>query len=139
MRVTEQIDALETLSYDPLAYLVVPRLVAGTLMLPILVIFANVVGVMSGLVTAILATDVSLAQFLEGLRLGYDDFQLLYSLIKATMFGFAIALLCSFEGYRTETGAEGVGRSTAQAVVVTSVAILILDAMTAMLLAPYLQ
>jgi len=139
MRVTEQIDALETLSYDPLAYLVVPRLIAATLMFPLLVIFANVVGVVSGLATSVLATDVTLAQFLEGLRLGYADFQLVYSLIKATMFGFAIALLCSYEGYRTETGAEGVGRSTAQAVVVTSVAILILDSLTAMLLAPYLQ
>ncbi len=139
MRVTEQIDALETLSYDPLAYLVVPRLIAATLMFPLLVIFANVVGVVSGLATSVLATDVTLAQFLEGLRLGYADFQLVYSLIKATMFGFAIALLCSYEGYRTETGAEGVGRSTAQAVVVTSVAILVLDSLTAMLLAPYLQ
>jgi phospholipid/cholesterol/gamma-HCH transport system permease protein len=139
MRVTEQIDALETLSYDPLAYLVVPRLIAATLMFPLLVIFANVVGVVSGLATSVLATDVTLAQFLEGLRLGYADFQLIYSLIKATMFGCAIALLCSYEGYRTETGAEGVGRSTAQAVVVTSVAILVLDSLTAMLLAPYLQ
>ena len=139
MRVTEQIDALETLSYDPLAYLVVPRLIAATLMFPLLVIFANVVGVVSGLATSVLATDVTLAQFLEGLRLGYADFQLVYSLIKATMFGFAIALLCSYEGYRTETGSEGVGRSTAQAVVVTSVAILVLDSLTAMLLAPYLQ
>jgi phospholipid/cholesterol/gamma-HCH transport system permease protein len=139
MRVTEQIDALETLSYDPLAYLVVPRLIAATLMFPLLVIFANVVGVVSGLATSVLATDVTLAQFLEGLRLGYGDFQLIYSLIKATMFGCAIALLCSYEGYRTETGAEGVGRSTAQAVVVTSVAILVLDSLTAMLLAPYLQ
>ena len=139
MRVTEQIDALETLSYDPLAYLVVPRLIAATLMFPLLVIFANVVGVVSGLATSVLATDVTLAQFLEGLRLGYADFQLVYSVIKATMFGFAIALLCSYEGYRTETGAEGVGRSTAQAVVVTSVAILVLDSLTAMLLAPYLQ
>jgi len=139
MRVTEQIDALETLSYDPLAYLVVPRLIAATLMFPLLVIFANVVGTISGLATSVLATDVTLAQFLEGLRLGYTDFQLVYSLIKATMFGFAIALLCSYEGYRTEVGAEGVGRSTAQAVVVTSVAILVLDSLTAMLLAPYLQ
>jgi phospholipid/cholesterol/gamma-HCH transport system permease protein len=139
MRVTEQIDALETLSYDPLAYLVVPRLVAATLMLPILVIFANICGVISGLLTSILATDVTLSQFLEGLRLGYDHFQLAYSLIKATMFGFAIAALCSYEGYRTEAGAEGVGRSTATAVVITSVAILVLDSLTAVFLAPYLQ
>ncbi len=139
MRVTEQIDALETLSFDPVAYLVVPRLIAATIMLPLLVIFANIVGVTSGLLVAITSTDVTTAQFLDGVRLGYADFQLIYSLLKATMFGFAIAFLCSFEGYRTSAGAEGVGSSTAFAVVITSVAILVLDALTAMLLAPYLQ
>jgi phospholipid/cholesterol/gamma-HCH transport system permease protein len=139
MRVTEQIDALETLAYDPVAYLVVPRLIAATLMLPLLVIFANVTGVMSGLLISITATDVTQAQFLEGVRLSYDDFQLFYSLIKATMFGAAIAFLCSYEGYRTSAGAEGVGSSTALAVVITSVAILVLDSLTALLLAPYLQ
>ena len=94
MRVTEQIDALETLAYDPVAYLVVPRLIAGTLMLPVLVILADAVGVVSGLATAYLATDVTFAQFRDGLRLGFTEFQLWYSLIKATMFGAAIAFLC---------------------------------------------
>ena len=139
MRVTEQIDALETLAYDPVAYLVVPRLIAGTLMLPLLVIFANAVGILAGLATALLGTDVILPQFNEGVRLGFTDFQLVYSMIKATMFGTAISFLCSYEGYTTEAGAEGVGRSTARAVVFTSVAILVLDALTAVLLAPYLQ
>lgn len=139
MRVTEQIDALETLAFDPVAYLVVPRLIAATFMLPILVIFANAVGIGSGLLTAMLATDVTYADFMEGLRLGFAEFQLVYSLIKATMFGAAIAFLCTFEGYMTSSGAEGVGRSTARAVVLTSVAILLLDALTALLLAPYLQ
>jgi phospholipid/cholesterol/gamma-HCH transport system permease protein len=138
MRVTEQIDALETLAYDPVAYLIVPRLIAGTLMLPVLVILANAVGVAAGLLTAILGTDVTMFQFRDGLRLGYIDFQMYYSLIKATMFGAAIAFLCSYEGYTTDAGAEGVGRSTARAVVYTSVAILVLDALTALLLAPYL-
>jgi phospholipid/cholesterol/gamma-HCH transport system permease protein len=139
MRVTEQIDALETLAYDPIAYLVVPRLIAGTLMLPVLVVFANAVGIGSGLLTALLATDVTYVEFMEGLRLGFDPFQVTYSLIKATMFGFAISYLCTFEGYATGSGAEGVGRATARAVVLTSVAILVLDALTALFLAPYLQ
>ena len=85
------------------------------------------------------STDVTWQQFSEGLRLAYAPFQLFYSLLKATMFGGAIALLCSYEGYVTDVGAEGVGRSTAKAVVVTSVAILVLDALTATLLAPQLQ
>ena len=139
MRVTEQIDALETLSYDPIAYLIVPRLIAATLMLPLLVIFANAVGVSTAFLTSVSATDVTWGQFSEGLRLSYTFFQLAYSLIKATIFGAAIAFFCSFEGYVTDVGAEGVGRSTAKAVVVTSVAILVLDALTASILANQLQ
>lgn len=139
MRVTEQIDALETLAFDPVAYLVVPRLIAGIVMLPILTIFADVAGVLAGMLSSVLVADVQLAQFLEGMRLGYDQFQVTYSLIKATLFGGAIAFLCTFEGYKTFGGAEGVGKSTARAVVITSIAILILDATTAVLLAPYLQ
>lgn len=139
MRVTEQIDALETLSFDPVAFLIVPRLIAAVIMLPILTVFADVFGVLSGMMAAVLITDVKLAQFLEGVRLGYDQFQVTYSLIKATLFGFAIAYLCTYEGYTTRGGAEGVGQSTASAVVVSSIAILILDAITAILLAPYLQ
>lgn len=139
MRVTEQIDALETLAFDPVAYLIVPRLIAAIIMLPILTVFADVFGVLSGLMAAVTITDVKYAQFMEGVRLGYDQFQVTYSLIKATLFGGAIAYLCSYEGYTTRGGAEGVGQSTAKAVVVSSIAILILDAITAVLLAPYLQ
>ena len=139
MRVTEQIDALETLAYDPVAYLVLPRLIAATIMLPILTVFADVFGVVSGLLASVLLTDVQYSQFMEGVRLGYDQFQVTYSLIKATLFGVAIAFLCTFEGYTTRGGAEGVGKSTAKAVVISSIAILILDAITAILLAPYLQ
>ncbi|MGH7712702.1 MAG: MlaE family ABC transporter permease [Gemmatimonadaceae bacterium] len=139
MRVTEQIDALETLAYNPIAYLIVPRVIAGTIMLPLLVIFADAVGVMMGFFTAIFATDISWNQFSEGLRLSFSVFQVFYSLLKATIFGLAISFLCSYEGYTADVGAEGVGRSTAMAVVITSVAILVLDALTAVMLAPMLQ
>ena len=138
MRVTEQIDALETLAYDPVAYLVVPRLLAAVLMLPTLTIIADGVGIAVAYATAVLATPTTSVEFMEGIRLVFAPFQVIYSLIKATMFGAAIAFLCSFEGYITETGAEGVGRATASAVVVTSVAILVLDALTAVVLAKYL-
>ncbi len=139
MRVTEQIDALETLAYDPVAYLVVPRFIAAVVMLPMLTILANAIGVGTAYFTAVVATDVTSAAFQEGLRLAFAPFQIVYSIIKATIFGAAIAFFCSYEGYTANAGAEGVGRSTAQAVVITSVAILILDALTALLLAPYLQ
>ena len=139
MRVTEQIDALETLSFDPVAYLVVPRLLAALIMLPVLTIMANAVGVSTAFVTGVVATDVTWEQFQEGLRLGFTEFQVTYSLIKAFLFGGAIAFVCAYEGYIAEAGAEGVGRSTARAVVVTSVVILLLDALTAAYLAPQLQ
>ena len=139
MRVTEQIDALETLAYDPMAYLIVPRLIAATLMLPLLVIFMNFVGVLVAFFTAVLATDVTWADFQSGLRIAFNMFQIFYSLLKATIFGGAIAFFCSYEGYVADVGAEGVGRSTARAVVMTSVAILVLDAFIAALFAPRLQ
>jgi phospholipid/cholesterol/gamma-HCH transport system permease protein len=108
-------------------------------MLPILSVFADFFGVASGLMAAVTLTDVQYSQFMEGVRLGFDQFQITYSLIKATLFGGAIAFLCTYEGYTTRGGAEGVGKSTAKAVVVSSIAILILDAITAILLARYLQ
>jgi phospholipid/cholesterol/gamma-HCH transport system permease protein len=139
MRVTEQIDALETLAYDPMAYLVVPRVLAALIMLPVLTIYADAIGVGFAFLTSVLATGVHTFDFRAGLRLGYKDFQVFYSLLKAVMFGGAISFLCSYEGYVTGAGAEGVGRSTAKAVVISSIWILILDALTAAMLAPYLQ
>jgi phospholipid/cholesterol/gamma-HCH transport system permease protein len=139
MRVTEQIDALETLSYDPLAFLVVPRLIAAVIMVPILTILADAVGVFSGFAISVLFTDMTAQDFRDGVRLAFGVFQVVYSLMKATLFGLAIALVCTYEGYITGAGAEGVGRSTARAVVITSVTILVLDALTAALFAPFLQ
>jgi phospholipid/cholesterol/gamma-HCH transport system permease protein len=137
MRVTEQIDALETLAYDPVAYLVVPRLIAAIVMVPLLTIFANSIGIGTAMLAAESA-GVSFANFSEGLRLSFAPFQIFYSLLKATLFGTAIAFFCAYEGFFAAAGAQGVGRSTASAVVVTSVAILMLDALTAMVLARYL-
>ncbi|HEY9517094.1 MAG TPA: ABC transporter permease [Gemmatimonadaceae bacterium] len=138
MRVTEQIDALETLAYDPVAYLVVPRAIAGLTMVPLLTIMAIAIGITAGGITVVTATEVRLHDYTTGLRLTFISFQVYYALIKATLFGISIALICSYEGYTAETGAEGVGRSTARAVVFSSVVILLLDALTALYLAPKL-
>jgi phospholipid/cholesterol/gamma-HCH transport system permease protein len=138
MRVTEQIDALETLAYDPVAFLIVPRLLAATIMLPVLVVLADAVGVYSAYFVSTSITNVPKRDFIEGLRLGFGTFQVVYSLLKATFFGASIALVCAYEGYITEAGAEGVGRSTARAVVIASVTILILDGLMAGVLGPLL-
>ena len=139
MRVTEQIDALETLSFDPVAYLALPRLLAALVMIPALTVIANATAILSAWATLVLATDVRTSDFMDGLRLAFTEFQVVYSLIKAVCFGGAIAFVCSYEGYVTEAGAEGVGRSTALAVVIASVSILVLDAIVAAVLAPFIQ
>jgi phospholipid/cholesterol/gamma-HCH transport system permease protein len=138
MRVTEQIDALETLAYDPVAYLAVPRILAALVMLPALVIMANATSITTAWLTLIAATPVTTLDYITGLRLGFAPFQVVYSLIKAVFFGGAIAFVCSYEGYITGAGAEGVGRSTARAVVFSSIAILVLDAIIAAAFAPYI-
>src|SRR5690606_4809677 len=134
MRVTEQIDALETLGYDPLAYLVVPRVVAGLLMFPIVVAFANAIGILGGWITAINLLDMSTPQFVRGLRLFFQPFDVQYSLIKAASFGLSVTAIGAFYGYGTMGGAAAVGRSTTQAVVVSSMLILVLDAFWAVVL-----
>lgn len=134
MKVTEQIDALETLAYDPIAYLVVPRVLAGVVMFPVVVAFANALGIAAGWITAINLLDLSTPEFIRGLRLFFDPFDIQYSLIKATSFGLAVTLVGCFFGFATMGGAAAVGRSTTQAVVVSSMLILVLDAFWAVTL-----
>jgi phospholipid/cholesterol/gamma-HCH transport system permease protein len=128
MRVTEQIDALETLAYDPLAYLVVPRVLAGTLMFPIVVAFANTIGIIAGWVTSLELLGMSTPEFVRGMRLFFDPYDVQYSLIKAASFGLTVTALGCFFGFTTSGGAAAVGRSTTQAVVASSMVILVLDA-----------
>ncbi|MGH7463671.1 MAG: MlaE family ABC transporter permease [Longimicrobiales bacterium] len=134
MRVTEQIDALETLGYDPLAYLVVPRVIAGILMFPVVVAFANAIGVLGGWITAINLLDMSTPQFVRGLRLFFQPFDIQFSLIKAASFGLSVTVVGAFYGFHTMGGAAAVGRSTTQAVVISSMLILVLDAFWAVVL-----
>src|SRR5688500_12437373 len=128
MRVTEQIDALETLAYDPHAYLVVPRVIAGTLMFPLVVGLAMVVGVGAGWVASLLLLGLSTAQFVKGLRLVFTEFDVRYGLVKSSSFGFAVTLTGCITGMRAGGGAQGVGRAATKAVVYSAVVILILDA-----------
>lgn len=134
MKVTEQIDALETLAYDPVAYLVVPRVLAGLLMFPVVVAFANAVGILAGWVTSLNLLSLSTAEFVRGMRLFFKPFDVTFSLIKAGSFGLIVTLIGSFFGFSTLGGASAVGRSTTRAVVVSSMMILVLDAFWAVLL-----
>jgi len=134
MKVTEQIDALETLAYDPLAYLVVPRVLAGVLMFPIVVAFADATGIVGGWITALNMLDMSTPEFVRGLRLFFDPFDVRYSLIKAASFGLTVTAVGCFFGLTASGGAEGVGRATTRAVVASSMTILVLDAFWAVAL-----
>ncbi|MBI2407383.1 MAG: ABC transporter permease [Gemmatimonadetes bacterium] len=128
MRVTEQVDALETLAYDPIAYLVVPRILAGLLMFPIVVGVAMMVGLGAGWLASMGLLDLSSAQFLKGARLFFDDFDVRYGLVKAASFGVAVTAVGCACGLEARGGAEGVGAAATKAVVTSAVLILVLDA-----------
>jgi phospholipid/cholesterol/gamma-HCH transport system permease protein len=128
MRVTEQIDALETMAYDPVAYLVVPRVLAGLLMVPVVVVLATGVGIVAGWGTSLYLLDMSTPEFMKGLRLFFLPWDVQFAVIKSVSFGLTITSIGSFFGFTTRGGAEGVGLSTTRAVVVSSMVILVLDA-----------
>jgi phospholipid/cholesterol/gamma-HCH transport system permease protein len=134
MRVTEQIDALETLGYNPVSYLVVPRVIAGTMMFPVVVVFANATGIVAGWITSLYLLDMSTQQFVRGLRLFFMPFDITFSLIKAASFGLTVTAIGCFYGFHTSGGAAAVGKSTTQAVVISSMVILVLDAFWAVVL-----
>ena len=134
MRVTEQVDALETLAYDPHAYLVLPRVLAGTLMFPVVVAFAMATAVFMGWVAATTLLPITTAEFLRGLRLFYVPFDIQFGLIKSASFGFVITLIGCFLGLGTRGGAEGVGSATTRTVVYSAEMILVLVAFWALTL-----
>ncbi len=124
MRVTEQIDALTTLSTDPLKYLVVPRLIAGIITLPLLVLVADIIGVLGGYVVSVYKLDFNDVAYLRN-TLDFLQFQDVFSgLVKAAVFGFLITLMGCYHGYTSKGGAQGVGAATTNAVVSASVLIL---------------
>ena len=128
MRVTEQIDALEALAYDPVAYLVVPRVLAGMIMFPVITAFSVSTGLVAGWLTSLAMLDMTTAQFVKGLQLFFDPYDVQFALIKALSFGLVVTGVGCFYGFHTHGGAEGVGKATTRAVVVGSMIILVLDA-----------
>jgi len=124
MRVTEQIDALTTLSTNPYKYLVVPRVVAAVVTLPILVFVADIIGIMGGFVVGTQSLDFNAGVYIKNTAdfLKFDD--VMSGLIKAGVFGFIIAAMGCFHGFHSKGGAQGVGRATTNAVVSASILIL---------------
>jgi len=128
MVVSEQIDAYNSLGRDPIAVLAAPRVLAGIVALPLLVGIADFIGVAAGMVAANYEVGLGTESFLYGARLFWHSWDLFYSLAKAVVFGIAIPLISVHMGLRTKGGAEGVGRTTTQAVMFMTLTILILDA-----------
>ncbi|MDP3910762.1 MAG: ABC transporter permease [Gemmatimonadales bacterium] len=127
MRVTEQIDALESLGRSPVTHLLLPRILAGIIAIPVLVMLANAFGIVIGYITAQSSLGLTYADFEFGARSFFKPLDLWYSLIKSYAFALAVTVLPCYIGYHTQQGAEGVGRATTQAVVSASVSILLLD------------
>ena len=134
MRVTEQIDALESLGRSPSSHLLLPRVLACLIIIPVMVIFANVTAVLAGWFAAKQALPITDQDFAYGARIFWKPFDAWYSVIKAFAFAASIGLISCYRGYTTQQGAEGVGRSTTGAVVTSSVVILLLDLLLAQLL-----
>ncbi|MFQ6092214.1 MAG: MlaE family ABC transporter permease, partial [bacterium] len=120
MQVTEQIDALETLAIDPVRFLAMPRFVAGIVMLPILVIFADFFAMAGGVVVATQLLDITANTFWDGVKMFFHIRDVLAGLVKAVAFGGIIAFMGCYFGFSTRGGAEGVGKSTIKAVVFSS-------------------
>jgi phospholipid/cholesterol/gamma-HCH transport system permease protein len=134
MKVTEQIDALESLALDPVEYLVVPRFVAGLIMLPVLTVFADAIAILGGLGVSTVSLHVSPHTFFNGLKSFFKMMDLTSGLLKAFVFGSIISIIGCYQGFRTTGGAEGVGRSATKAVVIASVLILVSDYVVASIL-----
>ena len=124
MRVTEQIDALTTLSTNPMKYLVAPRLLAATIAMPLLALVGDIIGIMGGFLVSVTRLDFSPGTYINTTADFLTAGDVISGLIKAAVFGFIIALMGCYQGYNSGRGAQGVGRATTNAVVTASILIL---------------
>jgi phospholipid/cholesterol/gamma-HCH transport system permease protein len=134
MRVTEQIDALVTMAVNPVQYLVVPRLLASTIMVPVLTMVFNGVGFFGAYVVTCVFGGQDVGTFISRTQYRVDPSDIWSGMVKALVFGVVIALIACYKGYYAKGGSKGVGRATTEAVVLTSVAIFILDYFITLLL-----
>ena len=127
MRVTEQIDALSTLSTNPIKYLIVPRVLAGILMLPVLVLIGDIIGICGGYLIGIYKLEFNATTYLVNTWTYLNTMDIVSGLTKAAVFGFIITILGCYNGYNSKGGAQGVGAATTNAVVSASILILIFN------------
>lgn len=134
MKITEQIDALETLCVNPFQYLICPRILAGIIILPFLTVFSMLFGIWGGYIICTYYFHLNPVEYIEGIQDFLKSTDITGGLIKSSVFGFVLTSIGSFRGYYTRGGAKGVGISTTKSVVIASIAILISNYFLAMLL-----
>ena len=127
MKITEQVDALYTLNTDPVKYLIVPKVIAGTLMLPILVLISDIIGIFGGYLVAVYKIGFEYHSYLNPTFKALECQDVISGLIKAAAFGFIVTFIGCFHGYKTSGGASGVGVAATQAVVTASILILLFN------------
>jgi len=127
MRVTEQIDALTTLSTNPMKYLVAPRLIAGVIMFPVLVLIADIIGVFGGYLVAVYKLGFNASIYIQNTYNFLESSDVISGLVKAAVFGVIVTLMGCYHGYHSKGGAQGVGTATTNAVVSASILILAFD------------
>lgn len=118
MNVTEQIDALKTMAVNPNSYLVAPRFIAGLIMMPLLTVYSTIMGIFGGYLIAVYFFGMAPTEYFDPMPIYIDMFDLMIGVTKAFVFGFLIVTICCFKGMRTSGGAQGVGRSTTNSVVI---------------------
>ena len=127
MRVTEQIDALVTLSTNPFKYLVTPRVLAAVMVLPLLVLIGDIIGIFGGFVIAVYKLGFNPANYINSTINGLESLDIVTGVVKACVFGFIIAVMGCYNGYKSKGGAQGVGEATTNAVVSASILILVFN------------
>ncbi len=134
MRVTEQIDALEVMGLNSVSYLVAPRVLAGVVMFPVIYLLVTAVGVAASALVAEATGALTVPLFFEGARQFFRPYDVFFGLVKSVAFGFVITSIACYKGYYTRGGAEGVGRGTTEAAVLSCLFILIADYVCAVVL-----
>ena len=134
MRVSEQVDALETMAVNPIQYLLVPRVLAGLFMVPLLTLLFDTSGILGSYFVSVTVKGLSAGTFLSRTRQWLDPVDVYEGLIKGAVFGLAVALICCFKGYNASGGAKGVGKATTEAMVSSALSIFILDFIVGVLL-----
>ena len=134
MQMSGQLDALRLMAVEPSQQIVIPRVLAGLIMIPALTVLANLSGVLSGWISVKAVLPVTDADFIYGAQYYWRPWDAYYSIIKAFFFAGSITIIACYMGFNTQQGAEGVGRSTTTAVVTSSVLILLLDTVLTRLL-----